>query len=121
MARMYPNQLSPDTISDAERRLYEALRDRLEDGYTVFHSVAWQSLDAEGRPRDGEADFVIAHPRRGILVMEAKGRIFTMWSSNSTPLRPAPPPWDPVGGKLKRWFIAIRSTCGRPWGASCAA
>jgi hypothetical protein len=26
MARMYPNQLSPDTISDAERRLYEAFR-----------------------------------------------------------------------------------------------
>ncbi len=73
MARMYPNQLSPDTISDAERRLYPAFRDGLEDDYTVFHSVAWQSLDAEGRPRDGEADFVIAHPRRGILVMEAKG------------------------------------------------
>jgi hypothetical protein len=70
---MYPNQLSPDTVSEAERQLYEAFRDRLEDSYTVFHSVAWQSLDAEGRPRDGEADFVIAHPRRGILVLEAKG------------------------------------------------
>lgn len=73
MARMYPNQLSPDTASDAERRLYAAFRDELDNRYTVFHSVAWQSLDPDGRPRDGEADFVIAHPRRGIPVMEAKG------------------------------------------------
>jgi hypothetical protein len=73
MARMYPNELSPDTKSDAERLLYEAFRDGLDNSYTVFHSVAWQSLDGEGRPRDGEADFVIAHPQRGILVLEAKG------------------------------------------------
>jgi superfamily I DNA/RNA helicase len=72
MARMVPNQLSPDTRSDAERLLYEAFRDRLEDDYIVFHSAAWLSQDRQGRPRDGEADFVIAHPQRGILVMEAK-------------------------------------------------
>lgn len=34
MARMYPNQISPDTKSDAERRLYEAFRDELGDNYT---------------------------------------------------------------------------------------
>ena len=73
MARMYPNQISPDTESQAERLLYRAFRDDLDNDYTVFHSVAWQSLDHEGRPRDGEADFVIAHPQRGILVLEAKG------------------------------------------------
>ncbi len=73
MARMYPNQLDPDTKSAAERQLYKAFRDGLDNDYTVFHSVAWLSLDGEGRPRDGEADFVIAHPQRGILVLEAKG------------------------------------------------
>ena len=73
MARMYPNQLDPDTKSDAEKLLYEGFRDQLGDSYTVFHAVHWQSLDREGRPRDGEADFVIAHPDRGIIVLEAKG------------------------------------------------
>jgi hypothetical protein len=73
MAQMYPNELSLDTQSAAERKLYEAFREALDDSYIVFHSVAWQSLDREGRPRDGEADFVIAHPQRGILVLEAKG------------------------------------------------
>ena len=73
MARMYPNELSSETESGAERLLYQAFRDDLDNDYTVFHSVAWQSLDGEGRPRDGETDFVIIHPTRGILVLEAKG------------------------------------------------
>lgn len=73
MAQMYPNRLSPETQSFAEEQLYAAFRDELDDSYTVFHGVAWQSLDADGRPRDGEADFIIAHPQRGILVMEVKG------------------------------------------------
>ena len=87
MARMYPNQISPDTESQAERLLYRAFRDDLDNDYTVFHSVAWQSLDHEGRPRDGEADFVIVHPQRGILVLEAKGGTIrydpglTQWTS----------------------------------------
>jgi len=75
MARMYPKPLDPNTKSDAERALYAAFRDKLDESYTVFHSVAWQSLDRSGRPRDGEADFVIAHPQLGILVMEAKGGV----------------------------------------------
>lgn len=75
MARMYPNQLSPDTESEAEQKLYQVFQDELDNSYIVFHGVAWPSLDAEGRPRDGEADFVIAHPQRGILVMEVKGGV----------------------------------------------
>lgn len=73
MARMYPNQLDPDTESPAERLLYQSFREGLDDSYTVFHSVAWQALDGNRRRRDGEADFVIAHPDRGILVLEVKG------------------------------------------------
>jgi hypothetical protein len=73
MARMYPNRLDPRLERFAEGRLYEAFRDELDNSYTVFHSVDWQSIEADGRPRDGEADFVVAHPQRGILVMEVKG------------------------------------------------
>ena len=73
MARMYPSPINSETKSDAERVLYDAFRDQLDDSYTVFHGVAWQSQDKRGRARDGEADFVIVHPQRGILVAEAKG------------------------------------------------
>lgn len=73
MARMYPDPMSPKTDSAAERRLYELFKTRLGDDYTVFHSVAWQALDNRRRPQDGEADFVIAHEKLGILLLEVKG------------------------------------------------
>jgi hypothetical protein len=71
---MYPNQLDPATKSDAERTLYAALRDQLDDTYTVFHSVAYLAPSQRKRaPFDGEIDFVLAHPLYGILILEVKG------------------------------------------------
>lgn len=73
MARMIPASIAAETKSSAERLLYERFRQSLGDDYAVFHRVAWQGVTADGRPRDGEADFVIAHPQGGILVVEVKG------------------------------------------------
>jgi hypothetical protein len=86
---MIPTPIAPATQSDAERALYDALRDALDDDFVVFHSVAWQGVDGQGRPRDGEADFVIAHPQRGLLVVEVKGGVISWnphtgaWTSTS--------------------------------------
>jgi hypothetical protein len=73
MARMYPSPMNPETKSEAERLLYRAFHDELDESYVIFHGRAWQATDRDGRPRDGEADFVIVHPERGVLVLEAKG------------------------------------------------
>ncbi|MGB1252428.1 MAG: NERD domain-containing protein [Candidatus Promineifilaceae bacterium] len=74
MARMYPNILEiSDKISSAEYSLYHQLHEQLGNDYVVFHSVAWQSIGKNGRPQDGEADFIITHPRNGILTIEVKG------------------------------------------------
>jgi len=73
MSQMYPVLLDPDTKSPAERRLYEAFARELDDEWVVFHHVKWIGHDDLGRPRDGEADFVVAHPHLGILVVEVKG------------------------------------------------
>jgi len=56
---------------DSERRVANALR-RLSDDWIVLHHVSWQSRRG-GRQGDGEADFVIIHPKRGLLVLEVKG------------------------------------------------
>ncbi|MFN2137780.1 MAG: nuclease-related domain-containing protein, partial [Candidatus Promineifilaceae bacterium] len=72
MARMYPHPMRPDTDSRAEVLLYDLFEKELPDTYHVFHSVAWQSRTAGHFRRDGEADFVIVHPDKGILVLEAK-------------------------------------------------
>jgi hypothetical protein len=73
MARMYPARPRVETKSQAERRLYDVFRDGLPDDYVVFHSVAWQVRDTRSGAQDGEADFVIAHPNRGVLIIEVKG------------------------------------------------
>lgn len=78
MARMYPEELSNvrrDEISSrAEVLLYDALAATLDDAWVVFHSVAWQDhATREGGSRDGETDFIIAHPDLGVLTVEVKG------------------------------------------------
>lgn len=56
---------------DSERRVANALRE-LPDDWIVIHHVSWQSRRG-GRQGDGEADFVVLHPKRGLLVIEVKG------------------------------------------------
>lgn len=73
MARMKP-QIDPAEIPhDSERIVYIALRDQLPDDYIVLHSYPWLRPDRDGELREGEADFVILHESRGMLVLEVKG------------------------------------------------
>ncbi|MBN1887184.1 MAG: NERD domain-containing protein [Thermoflexales bacterium] len=93
MARMYPIPIRSDTLSYAERRLYEEFSRQLPDEFVVFHSVWWQIRNTMGGVRDGEADFVIAHPDFGILLVEVKGGHIRyegqmgQWFSNDIPIK----------------------------------
>src|SRR5688572_25194660 len=82
MAILFPPQ--PHEGSPASELKVRAVLASLDDDWRVFHSVAWQSVRA-GREGDGEADFVLLHPRRGLVVLEVKGgeiRIENgMWNS----------------------------------------
>lgn len=75
MAKIYPEHLPESIMNDpkrnAERKVFEALLG-LPSSFVVFYSVGWQSRK-DGYARDGEADFVIAHPDYGVLVLEVKG------------------------------------------------
>jgi hypothetical protein len=70
MPKFFPTEPQQGTPG-SERRVWDALS-RLDPEWRVFHSVAWQSERA-GREGDGEADFVLLHPRSGIVVLEVKG------------------------------------------------
>lgn len=76
MSTIYPEHLLESILNDpmrgAERRMYEALA-KMSDAFVVFYSVAWQGKSRDGNVQDGEADFVVAHPELGILVIEVKG------------------------------------------------
>jgi hypothetical protein len=56
---------------DSEHRVATALQ-ALPDDWTILHHVSWQSQRGR-RQGDGEADFVLLHPKRGLLVLEVKG------------------------------------------------
>lgn len=74
---MYPAGLPESIRSDpkraAEVQVYEALCESLPNDFHVFYSFCWVSKLRDGRALDGEADFVVAHADKGILVMEVKG------------------------------------------------
>jgi hypothetical protein len=75
MARFIPDVDPADIVHDSERAVYEALRE-LPTGFVVLHSFPWLRpiRDLAGEPlREGEADFVVLHPERGLLVLEVKG------------------------------------------------
>jgi hypothetical protein len=59
--------------SQAEVKVYKALRDRLPDDYIVFFQVGWILKKEKDAARDGETDFLICHPNFGYLCVEVKG------------------------------------------------
>ncbi len=61
-----------DDISGAERRLIQALQSDFGDDFVVFWHVKWMKKRRRGGALEGEADFVIAHPNYGALVLEVK-------------------------------------------------
>jgi len=70
MARFYPAFVGDFHGSEGERLAYHAL-EMLGDDYTVFHSYCWLG-DGVRTAAQGEADFLVLHPRHGILAIEVK-------------------------------------------------
>ncbi|MFT8671868.1 NERD domain-containing protein [Acetobacter orientalis] len=77
MAILWPHELPisirQDRRRSAEIRVYDRLAAVLDDSFTVFYSSPWLGTDHLGNERDGECDFMIAHPRMGYLTLEVKG------------------------------------------------
>ena len=78
-ARMIPSDVNHFNSSKAEREVFRALRSRLPDSVTVFYSLHWVHPGEHRGARNtrvaaqGEGDFVIFDPARGIMAVEVKG------------------------------------------------
>ena len=70
MAKFYPTVIDNFHGSDGEKVVYKALK-QLNDDYTVFHSYRWLGEKRQQRS-EGEGDFIVIHPRKGILSIEVK-------------------------------------------------
>jgi hypothetical protein len=115
----------------AEHLVFERVRAALPAEYRLYPNVTWIGRTADHRGlRDGEADLIVAHPERGILIVEVKsGEIARdgrgRWWAGEHELKPspfdqardnlhallaklqdlpdAPPRWNPIAG----WAIAL--------------
>ncbi len=67
---MHPKSGPRPTDSHAERRIYEALA---REGALPEGVVGWHSLAFTVNNREHEIDFLLAHPERGFIAIEAKG------------------------------------------------
>lgn len=69
-----PQRVRQDPQASAEVRMYDLLGSQMPYGWTVFYDVAWLGLARPNQgPRDGQIDFIVAHPTKGVLLIEVKG------------------------------------------------
>ena len=78
VCRIYPERLPEKVRREpklwAEVEMYDALARCMGFGWVVFYDVAWLGKVGQfDAPRDGQTDFIVAHPEKGILLIEVKG------------------------------------------------
>ena len=70
---MIPTEPDADT-PDSERYVFGRLRERLPDHWTVLHARRFFLPAHDGHPAaEGELDFLVLDPARGLLALEVKG------------------------------------------------
>jgi hypothetical protein len=64
--------LGTDLPVEVSERIVAISLKKLPDDFLVLHHVTWQSRRRK-REGDGEADFIVIHPQKGLIVIEVKG------------------------------------------------
>lgn len=102
----------------AEQLVIQRVRNALPPDYRVYRNVQWVSRSRVGGPaRDGETDLVIAHPERGLLIVEVKGGTIRRdgqgrWYSGSNEL--TQPPFEQA--RSSKYAILGKLREDREWG-----
>ena len=81
----------------AERVVHDRLPTALPAEYRPYPDAPWLTRTADHRGlRDGEADLVLTHPERGILVFEVNARASRLasWACKSASKREAAAVWN---------------------------
>jgi len=94
---MIPAVVPEDGVSRAEQQLFDVLRDGLDDSFTVFHSFKTLTHNREGMLLDGEIDFLLFSPDRGLLIIEVKGGVVSYDGARACWYQGDHPIGDPFG------------------------
>ncbi len=75
MARMFPDVIKSRVVfaSRAEEAFYDECRRSLGSSWSVFYSCTLSSIEKNYGLKDNEIDFVLYHPRYGLIAIEVKG------------------------------------------------
>ena len=89
---LWPHEIPRHTESEAEQKVYKALKTSLPGGWYAWHSLRLRTRE---KGEFSEADFIIADPNRpGILILEVKGGQIEQrdgrWYQNSMQLKSSP-------------------------------
>lgn len=120
VGQVFPRDAPRSRQSAAEVAVYKALRRALPEGWRAWHSLRLR----RGSAWEGEGDFVIAAPDRGMLVLEVKGGRMELrdgrWTQNGKPLERSPR--DQALGFVRNLADAVSARCGAwvPFGVACA-
>jgi hypothetical protein len=90
MTGLFPRVEPCTDCPESELAVYRRLKESLPSGWTAWHSLKIRTKGAQF----SEADFVVANPSRGILVLEVKGGLVKkergVWLQNGLPMRSSP-------------------------------
>ena len=89
---LWPREVPRHTESEAEQKVYKALKTSLPGGWYAWHSLRLRTRE---KGEFSEADFIIADPNRpGIFILEVKGGQIEQrdgqWYQNSVQLKSSP-------------------------------
>lgn len=69
---MIPKQDPAKIANKGERRMYQALQEQLPDDWTVIYNYVF-TVEIERVLHDGQADFIVVAPNKGLVFLEVKG------------------------------------------------
>lgn len=92
MAIMIPAECDLTRRPMSERIVFDAIKKNLSDEWHVFHSFDYVTRDLNRKRWDGEIDFLLYHPEKGMLVIEVKGGAISyrngQWYQEDRPVDP---------------------------------
>ena len=92
MAIMIPAECDLARRPMSERIVFDAIKKNLSDEWRVFHSFDYVTRDLNRKRWDGEIDFLLYHPEKGMLVIEVKGGAISyrtgQWYQEDRPIDP---------------------------------
>ena len=92
MALMIPAECDLTRRPMSEWIVFDAIKKNLSDEWYVFHSFDYVTRDLNRKRWDGEIDFLLYHPQKGMLVIEVKGGAISyrneQWYQEDRPIDP---------------------------------